>query len=74
MEAEQAMTSNIVVERKKDQVRVDGMYGKTLAAAVAGAAPMAIGTKLKEVDRKGDQVKVHSMDGEEQWVPAASVR
>ncbi len=74
--AAQQMTSNIVVERKKDQGRIDGLYNKALKAPVAtpgAAAPMAVGTKLKELERKGDQVKVRSMEGDEQWVPASAL-
>lgn len=75
--AAQQMTSNIVIERKKDQTRIDGLYNKALKAPVAapapGKAPMPQGTKVKELERQGDQVKVRTMEGEESWVPASAL-
>lgn len=80
----QQMTSNIVIERKKDQGRIDSLYGATLKVPVAepkpaapGAAspppPMKSGTRVKELARDGDKVKVRTMEGEEAWVPAAAL-
>ena len=51
----QQMTTNIVVERKRDQARVDGLYSKELSRPVM-AAPA--GTKLKVLETKDNQVKV----------------
>ncbi len=55
--AAQQMTSNIVVERKKDQKRIDGLYDKSIKAPGPGKAPLPAGTRVKEVERKGEQVK-----------------
>ena len=80
--AAQQMTSNIVVERKKDQGRINSLYGKALKTAVAkpkatsGAAPapaLSEGTKVKELERDGDRVKVRTMEGDEAWVPASAL-
>lgn len=70
--AAQQMTSNIVVERKKDQTRIESMYGKSIKAAPKGQS-LGVGTRVKELERKGDQVKVRTMEGEENWVPASSL-
>lgn len=75
--AAQQMTSNIVVERKKDQSRIDGLYGKSIKkpapAPAKGAPALEVGTRVKELERKGDEVKVRTMEGEERWVPASSL-
>lgn len=68
----QQMTSNIVVERKKDQRRIDAMYGKSIKAAPKGQS-LGVGTKVKELERKGEQVKVRTLEGDESWVPASSL-
>ena len=80
--AAQQMTSNIVVERKKDQQRIDGLYSGTVrtplaaatgvrtVAAASGASAMPVGTKVRPLEKKGDEVKVRLMSGEETWVPA----
>lgn len=70
--AAQQMTSNIVVERKKDQGRIDSMYGKAIKAAPKGQS-LGVGTRVKELERKGDEVKVRTMEGDERWVPASSL-
>lgn len=80
----QQVTSNIVVERKKDQSRIDGLYSKSLKAPVpakpSATTPSAqpvpqlgAGTKVKELERQGEQVKVRTMEGEEAWVPASAL-
>lgn len=80
----QQVTSNIVIERKKDQSRIDGLYSKSLKApASARPSPttpaaqpvpqLGAGTRVKELERQGEQVKVRTMEGEEAWVPASSL-
>jgi len=80
----QQVTSNLVVDRKKDQTRIDGLYSKSLKVPVAPqpspdapkAAPgpsLGAGTKVKELERKGDAVKVRTMEGDEAWVPASAL-
>lgn len=80
----QQVTSNIVIERKKDQTRIDGLYSKSLKMPVpakpsATAPPpkagpqLGTGTKVKELERQGDQVKVRTMEGDEAWVPASAL-
>lgn len=80
----QQVTSNIVIERKKDQTRIDGLYSKSLKMPVpakpsptapsAQPAPnLGTGTKVKELERQGDQVKVRTMEGDEAWVPASAL-
>ena len=74
--AAQQMTSNIVVERKKDQTRIDGMYGKAIKAPQPSAPKgqgLDVGTKVKELERKDGQVKVRTMEGDERWVPASAL-
>ncbi|MDP2271888.1 MAG: hypothetical protein Q8K32_14200 [Archangium sp.] len=75
--AAQQMTSNIVVERKKDQGRIESLYGKTIKAAPPappkGGAALGVGTRVKELERKDGQVKVRTMEGDERWVPASSL-
>ncbi|MFP2923980.1 SH3 domain-containing protein [Pyxidicoccus sp. 3LG] len=75
--AAQQMTSNLVIERKKDQARIDQLYSKTLAAPAAparGSAGLGSGTRVKVVEEKGAKVKVRSMEGEEAWVDSAVVK
>ncbi len=57
--AAQQMTSNLVIERKKDQQRIDRLYSKRLAGT---------GAKVKVLEEKGTRVKVRSLEGEESWV------
>lgn len=75
--AAQQMTSNIVVERKKDQGRIESLYGKTIRAAPPapskGGPVLGVGTRVKELERRDDQVKVRTMEGDERWVPASSL-
>ena len=74
--AAQQMTSNIVVERKKDQGRIDSLYGKSIKAPQPAAPKgqgLDVGTRVHELERKGEQVKVRTMEGEERWVPASSL-
>lgn len=63
----QQMTTNLVIERKKDQGRVEGLYGKSYQPSTT-AAPR----KVKVLEQKGRDTKVRTMDGEEQWVPTAT--
>ena len=65
----QQMTTNLVIERKKDQGRVEGLYGKSYQPSTT-AAPR----KVKVLEQKGSDTKVRTMDGEEQWVPTATVK
>lgn len=69
--AAQQMTSNIVVERKKDQTRIDALYPKTMKADAAKG--FATGAAVKTLETKGDQVKVRNMNGDEAWVPASAL-
>lgn len=71
--AAQQMTSNIVVERKRDQGRIDSLYGKTMKATPAPTKGFGLGTAVKPIETKGDQVKVRNMSGDEAWVPASSL-
>jgi hypothetical protein len=72
------LSTNLVVERKKDQSRVDGLYDQKLSkpsptAPAAAAQPvgnMAAGTKVRVLEKKGEQVKVRTMSGDESWVDA----
>jgi hypothetical protein len=59
----QQMTSNLVIERKKDQGRIDSLYSRRW-----GKKP------VKALETKGDETKVRTLDGEEQWVPTATVK
>ncbi|WP_164012267.1 hypothetical protein [Pyxidicoccus trucidator] len=75
--AAQQMTSNLVIERKKDQARIDQIYSSTLAApapAARGRGALDLGTRVKVVEKKEGKVKVRSMEGEEAWVDAAAVK
>jgi len=75
--AAQQMTSNLVIERKKDQARIDQIYSSTLgtpAPAARGRAGLGSGTRVKVVEKKDGKVKVRSMEGEEAWVDAATVK
>lgn len=79
----QQVTSNLVVDRKRDQGRVEGIYSKALKAPVAapkpadgqgrGAGGLGAGTRVKELERRGDEVKVRTMEGDEAWVPASAL-
>lgn len=76
----QQVTSNLVVDRKRDQTRIDGLYSKTLKAPAAPAprdnAPattLGAGTRVRELERKGDEVKVRTMAGDEVWLPASAL-
>jgi hypothetical protein len=75
--AAQQMTSNLVIERKKDQVRIDQLYSRTLAQpapASRASAGLGSGTRVKVVEQKGEKVKVRSMEGDEAWVDSAAVK
>lgn len=63
--AAQQMTSNLVIERKKDQRRIDGLYSKSLKKG---------GARVKVVETRGEQVKVRTMAGEESWVGKNAVQ
>lgn len=73
----QQMTTNIVLDRKRDQERVEGLYKQALKKPVPQKGPsaqpvadMPAGTRVKELERKDGNVKVRTMTGEEAWVPA----
>ncbi len=61
--AAQQMTSNLVVERKKDQARIDGLYGRRWN-----------GQAVKPLESRGNSTQVRTLDGEERWVPTAEVK
>lgn len=78
----QQMTSNIVVEQKRTQARIDSLYDLSLKMPVPTAAParpgedapsLRAGTRLKQLERHGDRVKVRTMEGDEAWVPASAL-
>jgi hypothetical protein len=73
----QQMTSNLIIERKKDQARIDSLYGNTVAAPVPakkGGAGFATGTRIKVLEKKDGKARVRSMEGEEAWVDEAVVK
>ena len=75
--AAQQVTSNMVVERKKDQGRIDGLYDRQMAtAAPSPTAPASFGAgaKVKIVEKKGEKLKVRAMDGEEAWISSEQLR
>jgi hypothetical protein len=76
----QQVTSNLVVARKRDQSRIEGLYSKSLKAPVPaapgaprGSGGFGVGTRVKELERRGDEVKVRTMEGDEAWVPASAL-
>lgn len=76
----QQVTSNLVVDRKKDQSRIEGLYSKSLKAPVPaapsagkGGGGLGVGTRVKELERRGEEVKVRTMEGDEAWVPASAL-
>jgi hypothetical protein len=76
------LSTNLVVERKRDQSRVEKLYDQSLkkpspatetAAAPPSASPagvMAAGTQVRVLEKQGDKAKVRTMSGEESWVNA----
>lgn len=71
--AAQQMTSNIVVERKRDQGRIDSLYDKKLKTMSTPSKGFSAGAPVKAVETRGDQVKVRNMSGDEAWVPASAL-
>jgi hypothetical protein len=76
----QQMTTNLVIERKKDQARVDGLYNKNLNKdkeilfeGDAKPKPVKRGERLKVTERKEGKVKVQTLSGDEGWVDEALV-
>ena len=66
----QQMTTNIVVERKKDQKRVDALYDKKVTKKQKS---MKKDERVRIVEKKGNKVKVRDMSGEEAWLDSANV-
>ncbi len=71
--ANQQFTTNIVVERKKDQARVDGMYDKSINddadfSEDGDKGTIKKGSRVKVVERKGNKAKVRALNGDEAWV------
>lgn len=62
--AAQQMTSNLVIERKKDQSRIDKLYSKSLKKG---------GARVKVVETRGEKLKVRTMAGQESWVEKDAV-
>ena len=55
---------------------IESLYGKSIKAPQPAAPKgqgLGVGTRVKELERKGDEVKVRTMEGEERWVPASSL-
>jgi hypothetical protein len=79
----QRMTSNIVTGKQKRNVELNKVYNQTVrregelrsapTAAAPAVAPAAHGTRMKVLQRKGDQVQVRDESGNEGWVPADSL-
>jgi hypothetical protein len=70
--ASQQFTTNLIVERKRDQGRIDGIYSNKLSAEAeaapeggAGRKKLKKGEKVKVVERKAGKVKVQTMSGDE---------
>lgn len=77
--AAQQVTSNLVIERKKDQRRVQALYNRQLAAPAqsqpaGGAARISAGAQVKVLEERDDKVKVRAMDGEEGWVSKSALK
>lgn len=71
----QQMTTNLVVERKKDQARVDGLYQNTTTEEVTINGKKAPkGEKLNVLETKGDKTRVRTMSGDEDWLDSAVVK
>lgn len=68
----QQMTTNIVVERKKDQKRIQKMYNKKLKDGVEKSGLKA-GKNARVIDKKGDRLRVRTTSGDEAWVDEALV-
>ncbi len=69
--AAQQMTSNIVVERKKDQGRIDALYDKAVKKPAGGK--LGVGTRVKVLKQEGENVRVRTMQGDEVVVPASAL-
>jgi hypothetical protein len=76
------LSTNLVVERKRDQTRIEKLYDQTLkkpspssesAAAPPASGPnatMSAGTQVRVLEKQGNRAKVRTMSGEESWVNA----
>lgn len=83
--AMQQMTTNMVIEKQKQNVELDRVYDKRARRAVAleaEAAPAAAprpaptvgaGDQLKVLERKGQRARVRDLRGNEGWVNAADL-
>ncbi len=67
----QQMTTNIVVERKKDQKRIDALYSKEMKREEQG---LKSGDKVRVVKKKAKKALVRDMQGNEAWVPSDAVQ
>jgi hypothetical protein len=71
----QQMTTNLIVERKKDQKRVDGLYNNQAAAPVSiNGKSTAEGEKLRVLETKDDKTRVRTMSGDEDWIDSQLVK
>ena len=67
----QQMTTNIVVERKKDQERIDKIYDNSVKRDVeTDQGKVEDGTRVKVLEKKGDEAKVRTMSGDEYTIDA----
>lgn len=70
----QQMTTNLVIERKRDQQRVDGLYNNKAAQDLSiNGKKAAKGDKLRVVETKDDKARVRTMSGDEDWIDRALV-
>ncbi len=77
--AAQQVTSNLVIERKKDQGRVQALYNRQLAAPAeakptGGPARISAGAQVKVLEERDGKAKVRAMDGEEGWVSTSALK
>lgn len=72
--ANQQFTTNIIVERKRDQERIEKLYDKRVTTrGDVGGKKVEAGTRVRVVERKGAKVKVRTLSGEEAWFDADMV-
>ena len=67
----QQMTTNIVVQRKKDQKRIDSLYSSEVKEAQG--KKLKKGEKVRIVEKKDGKALVRDMQGDELWVDEAAV-
>jgi hypothetical protein len=69
--AAQQFTTNLIVTRKRDQKRIDGLYNRKMKRKKAGA--FKSGAKVKVVGKKKGKTKVRAMNGDEMWFDDAEI-